>query len=185
MRIPGAGLEQAAPGSRREPRKGAKAAPLHTRLSATFGQPAGGSPQQPPRTPRAWPRRGRSPPALRPPPRGVSAGRRGHLPAPHPQRLDRHTDTRPWSAPLTYLQPRFLLETPSDRPPPVGGELQPHRPGIAGTRPAPRQRPGAWSGAALGSAPLGSAGLGQAAVRRGPGLPPPLWEYTRNPAKRY
>lgn len=149
--------------------RAAKAAPPHTGLSATFGRreggsPASGRPAQPlPPGPAA--------PALRPPRRASP----GPL---HPnQRLDRHTDpqtdTRPWSSPLTYLQPRFLLETPSDRPPPVGGELQPHRPGIAGRGPAPRQRPGAWSGAALGSVPLGLAGLGQGSRPPAPGSPPP------------
>lgn len=92
--------------------------------------------------------------------------------SPH-QRPDRHTDTRPWSAPLTYLQSRFLLEMPSDRPPPVRGELQPYRPGIAGTRPAPRQRSG--HGAAPCRAPLGSPRLGPAgaAAARGARLAHP------------
>lgn len=117
-------------------------------------------PLQPPRTPHTGPRR----------PRGLRQPRTYH---PTSAQTDTQTDTRPWSAPLTYLQSRFLLEMPSDRPPPVRGELQPYRPGIAGTRPAPRQRSG--HGAAPCRAPLGSPRLGPAgaAAARGARLAHP------------
>lgn len=124
---------------------------------SNFRATAGRSPRQPLRTPHTWPRRGRL--------RGLRQARRVSPGGPTSDQTDTQTDTRPWSAPLTYLQSRFLLEMPSDRPPPVRGELQPYRPGIAGTRPAPRQRSGAWSGSVPGSARLPSARPGWGSSR--------------------
>lgn len=139
---------KAGAGCSRCPAEGRQSSSPSHPASSNFRAPGGRSPRQPLRAPHTWFRRARRP--------RVSANRGEHLPAGSPTSARTHaqTGTRPRSAPLTYLQSRFLLEMPSDRPPPVRGELQPYRPGIAGTRPAPRQRSGAWSGSVPRSARL-------------------------------